>query len=109
MADRNKNGTFKKGHANLGGRHKTRRRIEPLLQAIGAEMVTIEEENGEPVIVTKLEAVLRKQYDLAIDGDKEAVRFISERTEGKPRDTKPEPEEDKAPLTLFDITEKTNA
>lgn len=69
------------GHPRQGGRHKSRRRIEHILQRIGDEELQLQGET-----ITKLEAVLRAVFGYALKGQSWAVQFIAERTEGKVRD-----------------------
>ncbi len=68
-------------HPRMGGRHKSPRRIEAILQRIGEEELV---HQGQTI--TKLEAVLRAVFGYALKGQSWAVQFIAERTEGKVRD-----------------------
>ena len=61
---------------NPKGRPPKVRTIPDILRRLGQERV----KDGEQ---TRLEAVLRKVYDLALEGQAWAVQFIAERTEGK--------------------------
>lgn len=84
MADgRDGAGRFVAGesHPRLGGRTPKLRRIEPLLEMIGAEEVDYKGEK-----ITKLEAVMRAVFGYALKGQSWAVQFIAERTEGRIRE-----------------------
>jgi hypothetical protein len=106
MAERDESGKFKKGHKGIGGRPKKVRRIDTILSKIGDETVPYcETEDGEPVIMTRLEAVLRSTYKLAEDGREWAMKFIAERTEGKPRELPETDPEDFEPITLIDFSQ----
>jgi len=63
---------------NPNGRPRKNRCIPDLLRRIGDE--EIDTKGGR---ISKLEAVLRKTYQLAFDGERWAVEFIADRTEGK--------------------------
>jgi len=71
---------FKKGvSGNPNGRPKGTRSIPDMLLKIGGEDGT---KNGQ---YTKLEVVLRRVFEFALEGKSWAVEFIAERTEGKVR------------------------
>ncbi len=101
MADKDERGRFLPGHS-LGGRQKSTRRIEGILQRIGQEEVLCE--GGE--LKTRLEVLMRTVYKLAEDGTQWAVQFVAERTEGKVRESRVEDGQDeRAPIKLLDIKE----
>lgn len=69
---------FKKGQSgNPKGRPKGTNTLAMLLKKIGEE-----ELDGSDM--DKREAIMRKVYKLAFDGQPWAVQFIADRTEGKP-------------------------
>ena len=71
---------FKKGKSgNPNGRPKGARSIPDMLLKIGSEDGT---KDGQ---YSKLEVVLRKVFEYALQGKSWAVEFIAERTEGKVR------------------------
>ena len=73
---------FKPGQSgNPKGRPPKVKCIPDILRAIGAEQGT---KSGE---YNKLDVVLRKVFDYALQGKPWAVQFIADRTEGKPRET----------------------
>lgn len=77
--NRNKKGQFVVGNnASLGkGRPKGSVSISDLLRKIG------EEEGTKDGHYTKLDVVMRKVFNYAIEGKAWAVQFIADRTEGK--------------------------
>lgn len=82
---------FKKGvSGNPKGRPKGSSSLKDILRRIG-----IEELEGSDM--TKDEAIMRKVYKLAFDGQPWAVQFIADRKEGKPHQsidiTEHEPDE----------------
>jgi len=77
--NRNADGTFKSGMSgNQKGRPKGIQQIPDLLRKIG-------EEDGSVAGYTKLEVVLRRVFQFALEGKSWAVEFIAERTEGRVR------------------------
>ena len=71
---------FKKGQSgNPNGRPKGTRSKPDMLLKIGAEEGT---KDGQ---FTKLEVVLRRVFEYALEGKSWAVEFIADRTEGKVR------------------------
>jgi hypothetical protein len=71
---------FKKGQSgNPNGRPKGKTSIPDMLLRIGAEDGT---KDGQ---YSKLEVVLRRVFEFALEGKSWAVEFIAERTEGKVR------------------------
>ena len=71
---------FKKGQSgNPNGRPKGSRSIPDMLLKIGSEQGT---KNGQ---YSKLEVVLRRVFEYALEGKSWAVEFIADRTEGKVR------------------------
>jgi len=80
--DRDNNGRFVKGNSYAGkspGRPKGIQQIPDILRKIG------EEEGTKSGDLTKLQYVMRKVFDFAVEGRPWAVEFIANRTEGKPR------------------------
>ena len=65
---------------NPNGRPIKVRSIPDILHKIGDEEGTV---SGK---YTKLDVVLRKVFDFALEGKSWAVQFIADRTEGKPRE-----------------------
>lgn len=65
---------------NPNGRPPKIRSIPDILHKIGDEEGTVD---GN---LTKLDVVLRKVFDYALEGKAWAVQFIADRTEGKPRE-----------------------
>ena len=65
---------------NPNGRQPKVRSIPDILHKIGDEEGTV---SGK---YTKLDVVLRKVFDFALEGKSWAVQFIAYRTEGKPRE-----------------------
>ena len=71
---------FKKGQSgNPNGRPKGSRSIPDMLLKIGSEQGT---KDGQ---YSKLEVVLRRVFEYALEGKSWAVEFIADRTEGKVR------------------------
>jgi len=71
---------FQKGKSgNPNGRPKTNKTIAECLRRIGDEALPSDKS------MTKLEAIMRKVYKIASEGDAWAVNFIADRTEGKPK------------------------
>lgn len=71
---------FKKGQSgNPNGRPKGSRSIPDMLMKIGDEQGT---KDGQ---YSKLEVVLRRVFEYALEGKSWAVEFIADRTEGKVR------------------------
>ena len=69
---------FKKGQSgNPNGRPKGVQSIPDILRKIG------EEEGTKSGDLTKLQYVMRKVFDFAVEGRPWAVQFIADRTEGK--------------------------
>lgn len=101
MGDRDERGRLLPGHG-LGGRQKSTRRIEGILQRIGQEEVLCE--GGE--IKTRLERLMNTVYSLAEDGQQWAVQFVAERTEGKIKDSAPVIESDLVPTDGLVFTEE---
>lgn len=82
---------FKPGKSgNPKGRPKGSTSIKDILRRIGIESL-------EGTDMTKDEAIMRKVYKLAFDGQPWAVQFIADRKEGKPHQsidiTEHEPDE----------------
>jgi len=79
--NRKSNGQFKLGiSGNPNGRPKGSYSIPDLLRRIGDEEGT---KNGQ---YSKLDVVMRKVFEYALEGRSWAVQFIADRTEGKPRE-----------------------
>lgn len=99
---RDSSGRFVAGeaHPRMGGRHKSPRRIEAILQRIGEEELS---HNGQTI--TKLEAVMRAVFGYALKGQSWAVQFIAERTEGRVRESVDVTVAEMAPIKLLDIKE----
>jgi hypothetical protein len=77
-------GSFKPGHdprRNTHGRPRKGCAVAEILRAIGDEKYT--GADGQ----TKREAVLRRVYDAALNGDLDAAKWIADRTDGKVTDT----------------------
>ena len=78
--DHLKDHQFKKGQSgNPNGRPKGTRSIPDMLMKIGREEGT---KDGQ---YSKLEVVLRRVFEYALEGKSWAVEFIADRTEGKVR------------------------
>ena len=72
---------FKKGQSgNPNGRPKGVQSIPDILRKIGDEEGT---KSGD---LTKLQYVMRKVFDFAVEGKPWAVQFIADRTEGKAKE-----------------------
>ena len=78
--NRDNKGQFVSGNtASIGhGRPIGKQSIPDILRHIG------DEEGTTDGIHTKLDVVLRKVFDYALDGKHWAVQFIADRTEGRP-------------------------
>ena len=78
--NRNNKGQFVSGNtASVGhGRPKGRQSIPDILRKIGDEEGTLDGEHS------KLDVVLRKVFEYALEGKHWAVQFIADRTEGRP-------------------------
>ena len=75
--NRNANGQFKPGlSGNPNGRPKGVQSIPDILKEIGKE-------DGTVTGLNKLEVVMRKVFQFAVEGKPWAVQFIADRTEGK--------------------------
>jgi hypothetical protein len=78
--NRQSNGQFKAGvSGNPKGRPKGKQSIPDLLRKIGQEEGTVDG-------VDKLEVVMRKVFQYAVEGKPWAVQFIADRTEGKAKE-----------------------
>jgi len=78
--NRKSNGQFKAGvSGNPNGRPKGKQSIPDLLRKIGEEEGTVDG-------VDKLEVVMRKVFQYAVEGKPWAVQFIADRTEGKAKE-----------------------
>tara|TARA_R100000808_G_C2038363_1_gene79064 strand:+ start:22 stop:318 length:297 start_codon:yes stop_codon:yes gene_type:complete len=74
------NGQFKKGHSgNPNGRPPKIKCIPDILKAIGEEEGTLD---GK----TKLDVIMYKVFQYALEGKPWAVQFIADRTEGKAKE-----------------------
>ena len=58
---------------------------KPVRDAIFMELAAAEEGREDPVPKRSLRMAIRKQFEKAADGDLEALRFLCERMEGKPK------------------------
>jgi len=75
---------WKKGQSgNPKGRPKKEFTISDMLRQIGREELIIHDRDGKPVRMTRHEFVMRQAYLAAENGNKDFVKFIAERTEGK--------------------------
>jgi hypothetical protein len=76
---RNKKGQFVKGNqeGNRQGRPKKGHAIADMLNEIGDSIVEDK---------TRREKILEKVYKMAEDGDLNAIKFIADRTEGRPQE-----------------------
>ena len=72
---------FKEGESGNPNGRPRKFRIKEMLGVMVDEEVRVK---GSSDTVTVLEAILRKIVAKAIDGDKWAISFIADRTEGKP-------------------------
>ena len=97
--NRNKKGQFVAGNtASVGkGRPKKVQSIPDILRKIGDDQGT---KDGEH---TKLEVVLSKVFDYALQGKSWAVQFIADRTEGKAVETIRTQEVE--PIKILDLDE----
>jgi hypothetical protein len=78
MTEKQKATQFKKGKSgNPKGRPKKALCIPDILKAIGKEPGTVDGKH------TKLDIVLRKVFEFALDGQAWAIHFIADRTEGR--------------------------
>ena len=80
---RKKDGTFAKGYGGGPGRPKKELAIPELLRQIGEQEIT--SSTGEKA--SKLKALMHIVYKMALGGDRWAIDFIANRTEGKPIET----------------------
>tara|TARA_R100001463_G_scaffold23901_1_gene57092 strand:- start:5340 stop:5639 length:300 start_codon:yes stop_codon:yes gene_type:complete len=78
--NRKSNGQFKSGvSGNPNGRPKGKQSIPDILKRIGDEEGTVDG-------IDKLEVVMRKVFQYAVEGKPWAVQFIADRTEGKAKE-----------------------
>ena len=80
--DRDNKGQFIKGNSYAGkspGRPKGIQQIPDILRKIG-------EEEGTQDGKSKLDVIMYKVYQFALEGKPWAVQFIADRTEGKPKE-----------------------
>uniref|UniRef100_A0A6M3IGT4 DUF5681 domain-containing protein n=1 Tax=viral metagenome TaxID=1070528 RepID=A0A6M3IGT4_9ZZZZ len=80
---------------NPAGRPKKINTIPDILRSIG------EEEGTRDGKYTKLDVVMRKVFEFALDGKSWAVQFIAERTEGKVTETHEIIERQPIPINLI--------
>lgn len=93
----NKPHLFQPGQSgNPKGRPKGSNSLAMLLKRIG-------EENLEGSELDKREAIMRKVYKLAFDGQPWAVQFIADRTEGKPTQTQINIDGEAEPIKIIDV------
>jgi len=81
---RTKKGTFKPGNPGGPGRPKKELSIPRILREIGKEEIQLNE-TGETT--ERLEYLCRKVWDMALSGNRWAIDYISNRTEGTPVQT----------------------
>ena len=96
--NRNNKGQFVAGNtASIGkGRPKGVQSIPDILRKIGDEEGT---KSGD---LTKLQYVMRKVFDFAVEGKPWAVQFIADRTEGKAKEFR-ETTVKTEPIKVFDF------
>lgn len=101
---RDANGRWLPGTAgSTAGRPKGRALwIKADLERLLCELVNIGPE-GEPELVTRKEAILRKAIEQAEQGDARAREWIADRTDGKVREVPIDETEERAPIKLFDF------
>ena len=91
---------FKKGQSgNPKGRPKGTTSIASLIKKIGAENISAKSEHD------KLEFIMRKVFDFAVQGESWAVHFIADRLEGKPRQVVGIQDVSDEPIKVFDFDE----
>ena len=91
---------FKKGQSvNPKGRPKGTTSIASLIKKIGAENISAKSEHD------KLEFIMRKVFDFAVQGESWAVHFIADRLEGKPREVVGIQDVSDEPIKVFDFDE----
>tara|TARA_B100000965_G_C19588096_1_gene756740 strand:+ start:1741 stop:2034 length:294 start_codon:yes stop_codon:yes gene_type:complete len=94
---------FKKGQSgNPKGRPKGTTSIANLIKKIGAENISAKSEHD------KLEFIMRKVFDFAVQGESWAVHFIADRLEGKPRQVVGIQDVSDEPIKVFDFDEVEN-
>ena len=93
-------GKFKKGESgNPSGRPKGTTTLAGLVRKIGSEDIS----KGSPY--DKLEFIVRKVFDYAVQGESWAVHFIADRLEGKPKQIVGLQEVKDEPIQVFDLDE----
>lgn len=96
-------GKFKKGQSgNPKGRPKGSTSIASLIKKIGSEEIS----QGNPY--DKLEFIMRKVFDFAVQGESWAVHFIADRLEGKPKQVVGIQDVSDEPIKVFDFDEVEN-
>jgi len=96
-------GKFKKGQSgNPNGRPKGSTSIASLIKKIGSEEIS----QGNPY--DKLEFIMRKVFDFAVQGESWAVHFIADRLEGKPKQVVGIQDVSDEPIKVFDFDEVEN-
>lgn len=91
---------FKKGvSGNPKGRPKGSTSIAGLIKKIGAEDISAKSDYD------KLEFIMRKVFDFAVQGESWAVHFIADRLEGKPRQVVGIQDVSDEPIKVFDLNE----
>ena len=83
MEGKDEKGRFVAGHKFGKGRPKGTKSIPDILRKIGMEEWKID--NGK-IVGEKLDVIMRKVFNEALDGKSWAVQFIADRTEGKALD-----------------------
>ena len=91
---------FEKGQSgNPKGRPKGSTTIAGLIKKIGSENIKGVNEYD------KLEFIMRKVFDFAVQGESWAVHFIADRLEGKPRQVVGIQDVTDEPIKVFDFNE----
>lgn len=80
MAERNPDGTFATGHEGLGGRPPKEYSITAILREKGKAVV--DPETGQ----TRAERLAELLMALAEGGDKQAIQYLIDRLDGKPKE-----------------------
>lgn len=111
----NRPGAWEPGQSgNPKGRPRKETSVKEILTALGEQSVVLRDKEGnERMTLSRREAYLLRAYEMAIQGDLAAIKFIASYTDGMPRqvqeviqrgpDEEVTPEEEARILRLFGI------
>jgi hypothetical protein len=103
MADRNNDGTFATGNTIKGGRKPKEYSVTALVRARGE--VVVDPVTGQ----TRADRLAEQLWSMAEAGDKQAVQYIIDRLDGKPKERIEQDGETVVRIVFDDGTDETTA